>query len=102
MLTRVSTRHYSSDEELSNLFDSAHRLFMVTITMKHVSLVLCGAFCCGCLNAQTNAWQPSRGHTQMPLWPKGASDAQPVSGQEYVTNVLSPSGVSWIAACNVS
>src|SRR6267154_822040 len=33
---------------------------------------------------------------------RGASDAQPVSGREYVTNVLSPSGVSWIVACNVS
>jgi acetyl esterase/lipase len=29
-------------------------------------------------NAQTSsAWQPSSGHTQIPIWPKGAPDAKP-------------------------
>ena len=32
----------------------------------------------------------------------GCPDVQPVPGPEYSTNVLSPSGASWIAVCNVS
>ena len=64
--------------------------------------VACIAFACGSLSAQTNVWQPSPGHTQLPIWPGEVPDPQPVPGREYVTNVLSPSGVSWIALCNVS
>jgi len=52
--------------------------------------------------AQTNVWQPSPGHTQLPIWPGAVPDAQPVPGPEYVTNVLSPGGAPWKAACNVS
>jgi acetyl esterase/lipase len=54
------------------------------------------------LGAQTNVWQPSLGHTQIPIWPGAVPDAQPVPGPEYVTNMMSPSGVPWIAVCNVS
>ena len=64
--------------------------------------VTCIVFVCGGLNAQTPAWQPSPGHTQLPIWPGAVPDAQPVPGTEYVTNMLSPGGVSWIAVCNVS
>jgi acetyl esterase/lipase len=70
--------------------------------MKPLILALFFMFACGGLNAQTNVWQPSPEHTQIPIWPGAVPDAQPVPGPEYVTNVLSPSGVSWIAACNVS
>jgi len=70
--------------------------------MKPLILALWVVFACGDLRAQTNVWQPSPGHTQVPIWPGAVPDAQPVPGPEYVTNVLSPSGVSWIAACNVS
>jgi acetyl esterase/lipase len=38
----------------------------------------------------------------VPIWPGTVPDAQPVPGPEYVTNVLSPNGVPWVAACNVS
>ena len=66
--------------------------------------VTCIVFACGSLSAQTNVWQPSPGHTQLPIWPGAAPDAhaQLVRGPEYVTNVLSSGGVSWIAVCNVS
>jgi len=69
-----------------------------------VLFVACIVFACGSLNAQTNVWQPSPGHTQLPIWPGAAPDAnaQLLPGPEYVTNVLSPSGVSWVALCNVS
>ena len=38
----------------------------------------------GALQAAT--WQPTRGHTQLPLWPGAAPDSLPVSGPEYVTS----------------
>jgi len=53
-------------------------------------------------NAQTNVWQPSPGHAQLPIWPGAVPDPQPVPGPEYVTNVLSPGGGSWMVAGNVS
>ena len=72
--------------------------------MKPLIFALCVVFACGRLSAQTNVWQPSPGHTQIPIWPGAVPDAQAqlVPGPEYVTNVLSPGGVSWIAVCNVS
>jgi acetyl esterase/lipase len=72
--------------------------------MKLLIFVLGVGLACGRLSAQTNVWQPSPGHTQIPLWPGAVPDAhaRTVPGPEYVTNVLSPNGVSWIAACNVS
>ena len=36
----------------------------------------------GSLNAQTPVWQPSAGHTQVPIWPGVAPDPQPVAGLE--------------------
>lgn len=35
--------------------------------------------------AQVTVWQPSAGHTQLPLWPGNAPDLQPVPGPENVT-----------------
>ena len=42
-------------------------------------------FASGALSAQTSAWQPSLGHTQVPIWPGVAPDAQPVEGPETST-----------------
>jgi acetyl esterase/lipase len=42
-------------------------------------------FASGGLRAQTPAWQPSPGHTQVPIWPGAAPDAQPVTGPETST-----------------
>ena len=57
---------------------------------------------CGSLSAQTNVWQPSPGHTQVPIWTGSAPDAQPVPGPEYVTNLTGTAGTRWVAVCNVS
>ena len=72
--------------------------------MKPLIFALGVVFVCGRLSAQTNVWQPSPGHAQVRIWPGAVPDAQAqlVPGPEYVTNVLSPSGVSWVALCNVS
>jgi acetyl esterase/lipase/phage tail protein X len=43
----------------------------------------CVVFAFGDLRAQTNVWQPSPGHTQIPIWPGTAPDAEPVPGPEF-------------------
>src|ERR1700733_238715 len=48
-------------------------------------LVLCLVFAIGGLNAQAAVWQPSPGHTQIPIWPGAVPDAQPVAGPEVST-----------------
>jgi len=48
-------------------------------------VVLCFALAIGGLRAQTPVWQPSPGHTQVPIWPGAAPDAQPVTGPETST-----------------
>ena len=40
------------------------------------------AFAIGNSRAQEPAWQPSAGHTQVPIWPGAAPDAQPTAGPE--------------------
>ena len=39
------------------------------------------------LRAQTPSWQPSPGHTQVPIWPGTPPDAQPVVGPEDTQTV---------------
>lgn len=36
----------------------------------------------GCAQAQVPGWQPSPGHTQLPIWPGAVPDPQPVKGPE--------------------
>ena len=59
---------------------------------------------CCCAQAQTNVWQPSPGHTQIPIWPGHPPDAHPTPGPEYTrtdTNTLiGGKGLDWV--CNVS
>jgi acetyl esterase/lipase len=50
--------------------------------MKPLIFVLCVVFAFGGLSAQTPVWQPSPGHTQVPIWPGAAPDPQPVAGPE--------------------
>jgi acetyl esterase/lipase len=50
--------------------------------MKPSILALCIVFAFGGLRAQTPGWQPSPGHTQLPIWPGAPPDAQPVAGPE--------------------
>src|SRR5208337_419108 len=53
--------------------------------MKPLIFALCIVFAFGGLSAQTPVWQPSPGHTQVPIWPGAAPDAQPVAGPEVAT-----------------
>ena len=52
--------------------------------MKASVFALCVVSAFGDLRAQTNVWQPSPGHTQVPIWPGAAPDAQPVPGPEAI------------------
>jgi acetyl esterase/lipase len=70
--------------------------------MKPLIFALCVVFACGGLKAQTPVWQPSPGHTQVPIWPGAVPDAQPVPGPEYVTNSTTTAGTRWVCICNVS
>jgi len=55
------------------------------------------------LDARTNVWQPSPGHTQLPIWPGAVPDAQPVPGPEHITLVTNlVAGKPWVAVENVS
>ena len=72
--------------------------------MKFLLVALCMVFASCGLGAQTNAWQPSPGHTQMPIWPGAVPDPQAVPGPEKMTvNGDHPvAGKPWIEVDNVS
>ncbi len=70
--------------------------------MKSLIFTLYLVFAWGDLSAQSNVWEPSPGHTQVPIWPGAVPDQHPVPGPEYVTNVPSTTGKSWVAVCNVA
>src|SRR5436189_798211 len=61
--------------------------------MKPFLSAACLALACSGLSAQTNVWQPSPGHTQLPIWLGAAPDAQPVPGPEAVL-----SNTNWVVA----
>lgn len=56
------------------------------------------------MNAQANAWQPSPGHTQVPIWPGAVPDARPMVGPEDAKIVKDPlvAGRPWIQIINVA
>jgi acetyl esterase/lipase len=62
--------------------------------MKTLICAFCVVFAFSCLRAQTPAWQPSPGHTQVPIWPGAAPDPQRVAGPETATT----SGKDWLVA----
>lgn len=51
--------------------------------MRPLIFALCVAFTFGNANAQKFVWQPSPGHTQVPIWPGTPPDARPDLGPEY-------------------
>ena len=53
--------------------------------MKLLVFVFCFVWAVDALNAQTFVWQPSPGHTQVPIWPNAIPDAWPVAGKEVAT-----------------
>ena len=72
--------------------------------MKLLIFALCVVFAFGDLSAQTPAWQPSPGHTQVPIWPGAVPDAQPVAGPEDTATVEDPlvAGRPWVQVGHVS
>lgn len=71
--------------------------------MKPLMLALWLVFTCDCLTAQQPAWQPSPGHTQVPIWPGTAPHARPVPGVEETGSGESPvAGRPWLQVRNVS
>jgi acetyl esterase/lipase len=74
------------------------------LKMKPLIFAFCVMFAFGRLSAQTNVWQPSAGHTQLPIWPGAVPDAQPVAGPEDdTTTVTNPlvAGRPWVLVDNV-
>jgi acetyl esterase/lipase len=61
-------------------FPVTNRSLAMKILLFAVCIVL--AFAIGNLRAQEPAWQPSPGHTQVPIWPGAAPDAQPTAEPE--------------------
>lgn len=53
--------------------------------MRTLLVILCTLFARHLLVAQSTVWQPSPGHTQLPIWPGAAPDPQPVKGPETAT-----------------
>ena len=73
--------------------------------MKPLIFALCVTmFGSGDLSAQTSSWQPSPGHTQVPIWPDLVPDALPAAGPEDMKPVEDPlvAGKPWVKIENVS
>jgi acetyl esterase/lipase len=73
--------------------------------MKPLFFALCVVFACGGLSAQNPVWQPSPGHTQIPIWPGAPPDPQPVAGPEVVETSgkdFLPGGRPAVGVSNVS
>lgn len=72
--------------------------------MKPLILALCIMFAFGSLNAQALSWQPSLGHTQIPIWTGAIPDARPVTGPEVTAAVKDHlvAGKPWVMVDHVS
>jgi acetyl esterase/lipase len=78
----------------------------VKIVLKAWVFAVCVVFAfCG-LSAQTLAWQPSPGHTQLPIWSDAIPDAQPVAVPEFAKPVTKTkdlvAGRQWLEVEQVS
>jgi acetyl esterase/lipase len=72
--------------------------------MRLLTFALCVVFGFWRLSAQTPSWQPSPGHTQVPIWPGAVPDARPVTGPESIKTDAKDlvAGKPWIYINNVS
>ena len=68
--------------------------FAVRIVIKPLLFAFYVVFAFGGLSSQQTAWQPSPGHTQVPIWPGTVPDAQPVAGPEAARTT----GKEWLVA----
>ncbi len=71
---------------------------------KPLLFAFCVVFASAALRAQTATWQPSPGHTQTPIWPKAAPDAQPVTAPENTATDTKDlvAGKPWVYVEHVS
>lgn len=75
------------------------------ITMKTLIFALSVVFTSTGLCAETTGWEPSPGHTQVPIWPGPVPDARPVTEPETATTVgesLYVAGKPWVSVSPVS
>jgi acetyl esterase/lipase len=73
--------------------------------MKPLLFAFCVVFAVGGVSAQHTTWQPSPGHTQVPIWPGRVPDPQPVAGPEVAKTTGKESlvaGRPWVYVGNVS
>src|SRR5207248_3842964 len=73
--------------------------------MNPLLFTVCVVIAFGSLGAQTTAWQPSPGHTQIPIWPGAVPDAQPLSRPEIAATPVNDhlvAGRPWTYVSSVS
>lgn len=72
--------------------------------MKCSLIGICVVFAFEGLSAQTTMWQPSPGHTQLPIWPREPPDAQPLPRAELAAPVNDHpvAGRPWTYISNVT
>jgi len=58
--------------------------------MNSLFVLACALLVPGGVSAQTRGWEPSAGHTQMPIWPGAAPDLQPAAGPEHAGMATEP------------
>jgi len=71
---------------------------------KPLLFVFCVVSALGGLAGQQVAWQPSPGHTQLPIWPGTVPDPQPLAGPETVKTEAKElvAGRAWLYIENVT
>ena len=72
--------------------------------MKISFFTTCAAFALGCTSVHANVWQPSQGHTQIPIWPATIPDAHFAAGKQDSRTVKDRliAGKPWTSAEKVS
>ena len=71
--------------------------------MKAWIVVLCAVIALGGAAALADTWQPTAGHTQIPIWPGTPPDAKPMPGPEKLVPVKHlVGGRPWIAVMDVA
>ena len=68
--------------------------------MKFLIFALSALIALGCDYASAHPWQPSAGHTQLPIWPNTVPDAQPFRGPEadgHVANLVAGKPWTWVS-----
>src|SRR5882762_9253572 len=80
------------------------RMARCEVLMKPLIFAVIAVFAFSHLSAQQPVWQPSPGHTQVPIWPGAVPDARPFTGPE--TTKLDAkdlvAGRPWLYINNVS